>query len=128
LTLSPPREISRTAVNQLALPYKSGFPFYATGVGICYIQQMAAAAATFFFFFARLIHSLKGEQQQLKRPSFSLSKLMEYRNLILVTDAVLSTTIWLPIDLTLVHYWIFIFINRTLDDCCTKVYRHRTGR
>jgi hypothetical protein len=64
---------------------------------------MAAAAATFFFFFARLIHSLKGEQQQLKRPSFSLSKLMEYRNLILAADAVLSTTIWLPIDLTLLH-------------------------
>jgi hypothetical protein len=24
LTLSPPREISRTAVNQLALPYRAG--------------------------------------------------------------------------------------------------------
>jgi multisubunit Na+/H+ antiporter MnhB subunit len=110
-------------------------PFFATGVGVCLIQQMAAAVATFFFFFARIIHSLKGkQQQQLNRPSFPVSKLVEYRNCILaaataVAVAVISTTtIWLPIDLTLVHYWIFIFINRTLDDCCTKVYRHRTGR
>jgi hypothetical protein len=70
LTLSPPREISRTAVNQLALPYclpkLSGWGPKLVGIRDTQEDQVVTNAVTFSFQRQRLQHSVvyKGAVRQ----------------------------------------------------------------